>query len=66
MTPKSVSSIVMQRFYSWSAKLFSWRQSELGEFKSVKNEEDFFQKQKNKRDYQGPLYAPHPDIKKKK
>ena len=23
----------------------------------------FFEKQKHKRDYQGPLYAPHPDLK---
>ena len=23
----------------------------------------FFEQQKHKRDYQGPLYAPHPDLK---
>ena len=55
----------MERLASWSAKLFSWRQSELGEFKSVKKEKDS-PKPPVKKDYQGPLYAPHPDIKKKK
>lgn len=65
MTQRNVSFIVMQRLASWSAKLFSWRQSELGDFKSVKKRKAS-PKPPVKKDYQGPLYAPHPDIKKNK
>ena len=65
MTQRNVSSTLVQRLASWSAKLFYWRQSELGDFKSVKKTKAS-PKPPVKKDYQGPLYAPHPDIKKKK
>lgn len=63
MTPLSENSIVLKKLLTWSAKLFSWKKQESD---ASNNEREIKASPDFAGNYQGPLYAPHPDIKKSK
>ena len=62
MILKSESSTLMKRLLTWNDRLFFWRKKD-----NVASNKDNKRKDspvKFAGNYKGPLYAPHPDIKK--
>mgnify|MGYP004412854845 CR=1 FL=1 len=62
MILKSESSTLMKRLLTWSGRLFYWKRREPAESNKENRRKD--SPIKFAGNYQGPLYAPHPDIKK--
>ena len=61
---KSESSTPKAKSPTWNIRLDSCESKEQEDLSVEEQKKDSLQP--NKKDYQGPLYAPHPDIKKKK
>ena len=58
----SESFTLLKRLLTWSAKLSSWRKRDKDASNNVSKRKD--SPPKFAGNYKGPLYAPHPDIKK--